>query len=1103
MSAGKPNMGRKLSRKSSYVFENGQIPGYVHMIRQASRTSSMVSRTTDPEPRESYGSPRVSRLWKETRQPRTPATPEPPDVDERTPLLLGKTPKKPDTRSDEEAKAESVLADLRKELEMDSHKISLDELYTRLETNPENGLSNRQAELHQSKYGMNLLTPPKETPEWIKFARNLLGGFAILMWIGAFLCFAAFAVQNATKPDAPKDYLYLGIVLASVVLISGLFSYYQEAKSSRIMDSFKKLVPQHAQVIREGSQLSVCVTELAVGDVVELTYGDRIPADIRLIESFGLKVDNSALTGESEAVARSAECTHDNPLETKNLVFFSTSAIEGTGKGIVVNVGDKTLMGRIAGLASRLESSQTPIAREMDHFVHIISSVAIFFGVLFFIISVAMGYSWLDSAVFLIGIIVANVPEGLLATVTVCLALTAKRMASKNCLVKHLEAVETLGSVSVICSDKTGTLTQNKMSMSRMWYNGKMHAVERPDDPDNEGLSKIIVGDPEFMALATVARLCSRAHFKVGQVGIPDALREVVGDATESAILKRMETLLGNVEQYRFRNKKVCEIPFNSTNKYQASVHCNKSDCGSHFLLAMKGAPEKIIEQCSTILINGETKELDEQCKAEFKAAYEELGARGERVIGFCDYRLPPEEFPEGHLFNTENPEFMSFTFRFVGLISLIDPPRVNVPNAVRTCRSAGIKVVMVTGDHPLTAKAIARQVGIISPGNKTLDELAATQGVPVSDLDPSQVKVAVIHGSELIDMDEEELDAIIRNFDELVFARTSPQQKLQIVEGFQRQGTCVAVTGDGVNDSPALKKADIGISMGITGSDVSKEAADMILLDDNFASIVTGVEEGRLIFDNLKKCVFYTLTDNISELTPFFLFILARIPLPLGTISILCIDLGTDVVPAVSLAYEKGESDIMRRSPRNPLKDNLVTKQLISYAYGQIGMIESFAGMLTYFVIMSENGFLPLKLLGLRSQWDAQQINDLEDSFGQEWTYEQRKRLENTCSAAYFVSIVVCQWANLIISKTRRVSIFKKGMTNWVLNFALIFETALACVLIYTPGMDVALKMMPLRVHWWLPALPFAILIFVYDEIRRLIIRKFPGSWVEEEFYY
>uniref|UniRef100_A0A8C3Y5P3 ATPase Na+/K+ transporting subunit alpha 2 n=1 Tax=Catharus ustulatus TaxID=91951 RepID=A0A8C3Y5P3_CATUS len=400
----------------------------------------------------------------------------------------------------------------------------------------------------------------------------------------------------------------------------------------------------------------------------------------------------------------------------------------------------------------------------------------------------------------------------------------------------------------------------------------------------------------------------------------------------------------------------------------------------------------------------------------------------------------------------------------------MIDPPRAAVPDAVGKCRSAGIKVIMVTGDHPITAKAIAKGVGIISEGNETVEDIAARLNIPVSQVNPREAKACVVHGSDLKDMSSEQLDEILRNHTEIVFARTSPQQKLIIVEGCQRQGAIVAVTGDGVNDSPALKKADIGIAMGIAGSDVSKQAADMILLDDNFASIVTGVEEGRLIFDNLKKSIAYTLTSNIPEITPFLLFIIANIPLPLGTVTILCIDLGTDMVPAISLAYEAAESDIMKRQPRNPRSDKLVNERLISMAYGQIGMIQALGGFFTYFVI----------------------LNDLEDSYGQEWTYEQRKVVEFTCHTAFFASIV-----------TRRNSVFQQGMKNKILIFGLLEETALAAFLSYCPGMGVALRMYPLKVTWWFCAFPYSLLIFAYDEVRKLILRRYPGGWVEKETYY
>merc|ERR1712088_201071 len=396
-----------------------------------------------------------------------------------------------------------------------------------------------------------------------------------------------------------------------------------------------------------------------------------------------------------------------------------------------------------------------------------------------------------------------------------------------------------------------------------------------------------------------------------------------------------------------------------------------------------------------------------------------------------------------------------------------------------------------------------ARGVGIISPENETVADIAKRTGTPVEKVNPRDAKAAVVHGSLIKDMSAQEIDDVIKYHKEIVFARTSPQQKLIIVEGCQRAGQIVAVTGDGVNDSPALKKADIGVAMGIAGSDVSKQAADMILLDDNFASIVTGVEEGRLIFDNLKKSIAYTLTSNIPEISPFLLFILADVPLPLGTVTILCIDLGTDMVPAISMAYEQAESDIMKRQTRNPFTDKLVNERLISMAYGQIGMIQASAGFFVYFVILCENGFWPSKLLGLRRAWDSQAVNDPEDSYGQEWTYADRKILEFTCHTAFFVSIVVVQWADLIICKTRKNSVFQQGMKNMFMNFGLVFETALAAFLSYTPGMDKGLRMYPLYFNWWLPALPFSVLIFCYDETRKFLLRRNPGGWVEKETYY
>jgi sodium/potassium-transporting ATPase subunit alpha len=515
----------------------------------------------------------------------------------------------------------------------------------------------------------------------------------------------------------------------------------------------------------------------------------------------------------------------------------------------------------------------------------------------------------------------------------------------------------------------------------------------------------------------------------------------------------------------------------------------------------MKGAPERIISRCDKLYRDGEIVEMTDADRAKFEENNASLGKKGERVLGFACLPLSPTEFPPSYNFETQPANFPLENLIYTGLFAMIDPPRPAVPGAVAKCRSAGIKVIMVTGDHPITAHAIAKQVGIIY-NEKTAEEIAEETGRSVDDC-RDEAHAIVVKGSDLIDMDDETLDAVLANHREIVFARTSPQQKLIIVDGCQRANQVVAVTGDGVNDSPALKKADIGVAMGIAGSDVSKQAADMILLDDNFASIVTGVEEGRLIFDNLKKSIAYTLTSNIPEISPFLFFIIAGVPLPLGTVTILCIDLGTDMFPAISLAYEEAEADIMQRKPRDPTGDRLVNSRLIGYAYLQIGMIQAAAGFFTYFTIMAENGFRPSDLFNLREDWDDQDVQFVTDSYGQQWNYDNRKDLEYTCQTAFFVAIVIVQWADLLICKTRKLSLFQQGMRNNTLTIAMFFETGLACLLQYVTPIAVGLNMRPLLFRHWLTALPFSVWILSYDEMRKYFLRKYPKGFFERETYY
>uniref|UniRef100_A0A8C2TAD6 Sodium/potassium-transporting ATPase subunit alpha n=1 Tax=Coturnix japonica TaxID=93934 RepID=A0A8C2TAD6_COTJA len=871
-------------------------------------------------------------------------------------------------------------------------------------TSIDRGLSSARAAEILARDGPNSLTPPKATPEIVKFLKQMVGGFSILLWIGAVFSWISFGIQLGQGVESAFDNLYLGVVLALVVILTGIFAYYQEAKSTNIMASFSKMIPQ------------VRITKAFLWITLHLL------------------VSQSLRPGLQTSPMR----THWKP---GTLLSFPPTVWKVLG------------------------NEKTPIAIEIEHFVYLVAGVAISIGVLFFIISVSMRYKILDSIIFLIGIIVANVPEGLLATVTVSLSLTAKRMARKNCLVKNLEAVETLGSTSTICSDKTGTLTQNRMTVAHLWFDNQIYSADTSEDQTTQSFDQ---SSPSWTALSKIVTLCNRAEFRPGQENLPIMKRVVVGDASETALLKFAEVVLGDVMNIRARNKKVAEIPFNSTNKFQLSIHETDDPNDKRFLLVMKGAPERILERCSTIMINGKEEPLDSEKAEAFQTAYMELGGLGERVLGFCHLYLPENEFPDTYPFDTDSMNFPTSNLCFVGLLSMIDPPRSTVPDAVSKCRSAGIKVIMVTGDHPITAKAIAKSVGIISATSETVEDIAKRLNIPVEQVNRQEATAAVVNGMELKDMTLQELDEVLCNHSEIVFARTSPQQKLIIVEGCQRQGAVVAVTGDGVNDSPALKKADIGIAMGIAGSDAAKNAADMVLLDDNFASIVTGVEEGRLIFDNLKKTIAYTLTKNIAELCPFLIYIIASIPMPIGTITILFIDLGTDIIPSVALAYEKAESDIMNRRPRNKKKDRLVNEQLAIYSYLQIGIMQSIGAFVTYFTVYAEQGFLPSTLLGVRVDWENNAINDFEDSYGQEWTKYQRTYLQWTGYTAFFVSITIQQVVLLVLYLTGgRISS-------------------------PTP-----------RFQYWFVAVPFAVLIWVYDEVRKLLIRRYPGSWWDKNMYY
>lgn len=682
------------------------------------------------------------------------------------------------------------------------------------------------------------------------FIEELTGFFSLLLWFGAVLCFIGYAIDSSDNSN-----LYLGIVLSAVVIITGIFSYQQTSKSAALMAQFKNFIPPKAMVIRDGREKEINATGLVPGDLVKLKGGDNIPADVRIVDCTEMKVNNASLTGESEDLLRGKDKTSNNPLETMNLAFFGTQCTTGHGLGIVFETGDTTVIGQIANLASSAHSQQTPLSIEINRFIRIVSGVAIFLGVTFFFLGLLYGYGIITNLVFAIGIIVANVPEGLLATVTVSLALTAKRMAKKKVLVKNLESVETLGSTSCICSDKTGTLTQNVMTVSHLWYNGEMHDAEINyqqvhkgiadaedvdydcDDlhfkelmrtlvlgttaffdfnPDEEQIkrkiSKILKKAPKKVTAQDVVTQGEKARgiLKTEEDDKPYQNRKTAGDASESGLVKFGQPV-SDLEQTRkdypiweYTEKDhngddsnvTCEIPFNSINKYNMIIRNMENTEApedqadpkrKNWLVIMKGAPERIWGRCSHLLINGEEVEKNEFWEEKYNDANKELGMQGERVLAFARTYLDPSEYPRDFKFNMTKDQY-NFPMEdlcFVGIVSLNDPPRMYVDFSVEKCRTAGIKIIMVTGDQPVTAAAIAKKVNIISKDSIVNVDLRM-QGMD-EEKAFEQCDAVVVHGDELaikhsaeaeLDDNDPEKGRYLFNWinkEEVVFARTTP----------------------------------------------------------------------------------------------------------------------------------------------------------------------------------------------------------------------------------------------------------------------------------------------------------------------------------------
>ncbi|KAK3385719.1 E1-E2 ATPase-domain-containing protein [Podospora didyma] len=919
------------------------------------------------------------------------------------------------------------------------------------------------------------------------------------------------------------------------------------------------MIPAKCMCLRDGKLAQMEAASLVPGDVVFIRMGDKTPADVLVFSASDCKVDNSSLTGESEPQDRTAENDMENPLEASNLMFNSTLVVSGEAYGIVIRTGDGTVLGQIAHLTAGEEKSKSPLTVEIGNFVKIIATIAIITALIFFGISFPVNNNNASLAInFAISVFVAWVPEGLPATVTMLLTIAAKRMANQNVLVKDLQGVETLGAITLLATDKTGTLTKNQMTAANLWTCGELYeashgagAERNLAGPEKPGVSEILY----------ISTLCSRAKFDHTDVPIKD--RQVLGDATESGLLRYAADQLRDFNALSDEYPKVFELPFSSDTKWHMSIH-RKSHGTGKLTLYMKGAPERVWRLCNRILSgeNGESVPITREHQRAYDETYEHMASRGHRVLGFAEMLLPSDEFPSDFAFDKKSKNYPLGNFIFVGLASLQDPPKHGVREAIGSCRAAGIKVIMVTGDHPLTAEAIGRKINLMLGETKSM--VAKRTGKPIDQISESDYQAVVVHGERIDSLTDAEWDNIFWK-DEIIFARTSPKHKLEIVRRAQSMGHIVGVTGDGVNDSPALKKADLGIAMNMSGSDVSKEAASMILLDDNFASIVRGIEEGRLIFVNLKKSIKYTITHSTPEVIPSLLNVIVPIPLPLPPILILVIDLGFELIAALSFAWDPPETEegLVKLPPRKPVTretsnifrrralrrtrsrfdeeagvvhapeerkglqrilgnvrgvftrdfwtdkfestggEVLVDGPLLSWSYLEIGLIETVGAMASFFVVMARRGIFPRdaylmqKGVGAPTKYwshDAQSYNGIDGVAQVDILAEAQ--------SMYYWAIMTMQMFNLFACKTRLTLPFGRYMFANRATFYCIFAgAALAAFIIYTPGVEVVFgtsrSLLPL---YWLIPIAFGLVIILYATLRMIISRRAnPIKWNPE----
>jgi Ca2+-transporting ATPase len=888
------------------------------------------------------------------------------------------------------------------------------------------GLTQAEAEERLKRFGKNVIREVKGKHLIFKFIANFTHLMAIMLWIGGAVGFIAHLPQ-------------LGIAIWMVNIINGLFSFWQEYRAEKATEALKKLIPSYTRVIRGGEERRILSEDLVPGDLMMLIEGDRISADGRLVEVADLRVDQSTLTGESRAIRKTSEPVLQSDLtfaEIPNMVFAGTNVATGTGKATVVTTAMATEFGKIAHLTQSVKDELSPLQKEMAFATKIITIIACSVGLIFFLLSaVLVGVNLMESFIFAMGMVVAFVPEGMLPLVTLSLAMGTQRMAGRNALIKRLSAVETLGCTTVVCTDKTGTLTQNEMTVRDLWLSHRSLTVTgagyTPTGQVLEGGQPARL-DTDLHQLLVAGSLCNNA--RVIPPNPHTAHWTILGDPTEAA-MKVVALKAGlDLEEEGHSLPRLRELPFNSTRKRMSTIH----QLSSSRVVFVKGAPQEILGLCSHIRINHEYRPMEENVQAHIMAANDEYARNGLRVLA-----VALRDLPDG--VTDYRPEVIEQDLSFLGLVAMMDPPREEVALAVEKCHHAGIRIVMITGDYGLTAESIARRIGIVR-----------------------EQRPRIISGSDLDAMDDPLLKSVLN--EEIIIARASPEHKLRVVTALQELGHIVAVTGDGVNDAPALKKADIGVAMGIAGTDVAKEAAVMILTDDNFASIVNAIEEGRGVYANIKKFISYIFTSNTPEAVPFILWALSRgrIPLALNVMQVLSIDLGTDMVPALALGNEPPEQGLMDMPPRNTT-EHVINRFLVIRAYLFLGLIQSFAAMAAFYFMYWINGY-----------------------WGQWLDLPSTGILYQAATAMTLGAVVTTQIGNLFAQRTERTSALRlPWFNNRMLWIGIVSELLIVSLIIYVPVFQqiFGTASFPL-VNWvflfaWTPSLLLA------DEFRKTLLRR------------